>query len=1165
MAFNPSTASPVTSAFDPSTAQLRAFDPQSARKIPQTIEEIRQEATDARKQWQQTGLAPSTTAPVEGTGGAAFGVFAVQGRQRQQNIQARREEQEKQQKALEIPYEQLITRDDYLDIINKGMTAVGERPFDPAKETRKQFVDRAYTNRRLTEYNNVFGMVPELVAIKNSGKEKAEQIALFRQLYEQAETNPNKFRAGVDIARAIILDPSTYLGFGAGKAASSFAVRKGFEKLSKDEALRATEKLALGQTAKKREVLASAGVEAVAGGASNITQQRLDQETARLQGKEVPEFSPASVAFSTVLSGAVSGTVSAKATKVPTIKERGEIINEYADPDKLKRGVSKFYRTRNITPDNPTEPLTPAEESISSALSKDFEEVHSQYVKAYGKSLLNQVDPAMDVTDSKVQEAYSKAAVRFALNVMKENPEQFGFNPAKELVSDAIYRTLSQVENLGGEALESAINKAGLRPDQFAAMTKTTASEAGQILKSYSDASKILKRMRELNPGFNKQIEELYGVESDQVSAISKGANAITRVERESKAWMTSGIDTLARNIYGNAIVAPLNTGVKLIEGTAYSVGKALNAAEGQKVSTLFKSMSDEFKDATNFFFYLKKTNLSEDITEKLLSNNPTLLSRMSEATQDTDVNDVSKLARWAQSLNTAVDGIQRRAWFAASVETQLRRVGIDMYKDVLTKQNKDVPVDILKRAVDDAFKATLSYSPKEFAKTLSSVEDGAEYYASKIIGAIEKTPFASLAIPFPRFVANALAFQYKYSPFGFIGATQYITQAGKLQAAGQTKKAEMAMREGLTKSLQATVGVGMLAAAYDYRKNNPELNWGEVKVNGEIRDVRAIFPIAPYLAIADWLARDVAGGTGQAPKREIMESVLGFKMPAGTQHTFLQTIQELFESDEKGDKLMEGLGKTAGDFVGRFTSLSVSKQIFDMFDLIRGDEAIMARDPNVLTADTGTGRMAEAAVQRVQAKIPVAKESLPPAVARFKEQETPMKEGEFFNRIVGFRPISEPTAAEKEITKHSTDLYKVYGRPSGDKEFDRLFIQNTNKYALDFVDKVIKRPDYTSASSEGKKKAIDNAIRRAVSIAKENTEGAIAEKSPERLYRIKYMRDLSGEEKKIVNDRYAKDHKGRTMEQDKAYKLLPKYSDFGMFEYAKGGMVQQMHQLFGR
>jgi len=54
---------------------------------------------------------------------------------------------------------------------------------------------------------------------------------------------------------------------------------------------------------------------------------------------------------------------------------------------------------------------------------------------------------------------------------------------------------------------------------------------------------------------------------------------------------------------------------------------------------------------------------------------------------------------------------------------------------------------------------------------------------------------------------------------------------------------------------------------------------------------------------------------------------------------------------------------------------------------------------------------------------------------------------------------------------------------------------------------------------------------------------------------------------KKIVNELYAKDHKGRTMEEDKAYDLLPKYKELALkpTKFAKGGMVQQMHQLFGR
>ena len=139
-----------------------------------------------------------------------------------------------------------------------------------------------------------------------------------------------------------------------------------------------------------------------------------------------------------------------------------------------------------------------------------------------------------------------------------------------------------------------------------------------------------------------------------------------------------------------------------------------------------------------------------------------------------------------------------------------------------------------------------------------------------------------------------------------------------------------------------------------------------------------------------------------------------------------------------------------------------------------------------------------------------------------------------------------------------------MYGRPSGDKEFDRMYIQNTNKYALDFVDGVIRRPDYKDGTSEEKKMIIDNAIKKAVEISKDRTEGTFQEKFPDKIDRIRYLR-LSSEEKKIVNQRYARDHGGRTMEDDKAYNLLPNYSDFGNVKFAKGGMVQQMTSLFGK
>jgi hypothetical protein len=1111
-----------------------------------TPDDIRKQAEEDRKRYrEQTGLAPSTTAPVEGTGGAAFGVFAIQGKQRRENIEARKAAQEPK-----ISMDELTNRDDYFSIANQYMKAVGQPMFDEKKETRKDFIERFYSERRFADFNTVLGTIPELAALKNANLDTQEAIALGRRMYEQAASagapgGPSALRATWDIVKSVATDPSTYLGLGAGKAVSTGVVRTGAKKLSEDVAARALEKQALSKTAKRAEVGASAITEAAVAGAADITAQRAERATAEIMGEEVPEFSATRTAIVSVLGGTLSAAVSAKATKAPTIRERGEIIS-----DEITR--------RNITPANPTAPLTEAEQQISKALTTDFDDVHSQYVKAYGKALLNQLDPATAVTDAKVQEPYSRTAVRVALQLIKDNPTQYGFNPAKEQISDAVYRTLSQVDNIDDVALEAAVNRAGLRPDQFAAMMKTTVSEAAKTMQAYSAASRVVNRMRQIDSTFDQRMNELYSVDNDGVSALSKVGQGIQRVERESKALITSGIDTLARNLIGNNIALTMKTGVQMLEGLRYSVGTALSAADGTRMATLKTTMGDAFSDALGTFYYMRNRGLAEDVTEKVLENNPSLLSRISTATQDTELNNVSPIARWAQTLNSAMDGMYRRAAFASSLERELRRVGVDLYKDVLA-QNKEIPASVLKRSMDEAFKDTFAYTPQMYAKSFSAFEDSFERVGAQFVRMAE-APTASLVIPFPRFVTNAIAFQYKYSPLGFIGATEYVTQAAKLRAAGQLDKAEMVAREGATKAIQATVGLGMLAAAYDYRVNNPDKPWYQL---GDV-DVRAIFPLSPYLGLADWLARDVKGGTGNAPTKEIAENIMGFKMPAGSQNTFLTGIQEVVGSEEKWDKAAESLGKIAGDFMGRFTQPFVVKQIFDLMDLLRGDEGVMARDPNVLTAETAGGKAVEAATQRVQAKFPVLKEELPPAIVRFKEQETPSKEGEFFNRIVGFRTIPNPTDAEKEINKHTTDLYKVYGRPSGDKDFDRAYISNVNDFAISFVNSAIRRPDYKEGTSEEKKMMIDNAIRAAAERAKTKTEGQFAQEFPEKIDRIRYLR-LSSEEKKIVNQRYARDNNGRTMEEDKAYKQLPLYTDFGNVKFALGGVVQQMNTLFGR
>jgi hypothetical protein len=786
---------------------------------------------------------------------------------------------------------------------------------------------------------------------------------------------------------------------------------------------------------------------------------------------------------------------------------------------------------------------------------------------------MDEIDPGTVLTQPKVREEFSRSAVKTALQLMKDDPIRFGWDSSKEQISDAIYRTFSQVDKIDDVALEAALNKAGLSAEQFAAMTKATVSSGARDMQVLSVAARLQKRAREIDPGFNKRIEELYGAKAGDTAPtgffdmLGKGVSAtgrgFKRLERETLAIVTSGIDTLTRNIYGNTIGATVKSAAQLMEGFNYSVNAALKAADGQKIATFKKSSSDAFKDAFGTGVYLYRNGLAEDVMERVLSSNPVLLGRMTNLTQDVEMQNISSIARWAQSLNSAMDNMSRRASFTASLESQLNRVGIDLYKDVLPG-NKEVPTSILKRAVDDAFKDTFAYSPNEFIKSYSAFEDVFESAGAKFVKGAEAIPGSTLVIPFARFITNAIAFQYKYSPLGFTGAAQYKSQAKKLLAEGNIDAAEKVNREGNLKVAQGVIGTAALLWAIDYRSRNQDIKFHEIKVGSgnETVDVRAIFPIAPVLAVAEAGVRTWKGVP--ANWKEISETIAGFKMPAGASNSFIEGLFNLVNSEEKLASAQETIGKMAGDFVGRVSQPFVAKQVFDLIDLIRGDEAMTARDPNVTTAETGGGRMAELAAQRVQAKLPVVKESLPPAIIRFKEEPTTVREGEFFNRLVGFRTVPNRTEAEKEIIKYGTDLYKVYGRPSGEKEFDRMFIENTNQYSIDFVNIMIKRPDYINGTSGEKKKSIDNAIRKAVEFAKEKTEGQFAEKFPEKLSRIKYLR-LSAEDKKIVNQRYARDHGGRTMEEDKAYDLLPNYGDFGNVEFAKGGMVQQMTSLFGK
>ncbi len=266
------------------------------------------------------------------------------------------------------------------------------------------------------------------------------------------------------------------------------------------------------------------------------------------------------------------------------------------------------------------------------------------------------------------------------------------------------------------------------------------------------------------------------------------------------------------------------------------------------------------------------------------------------------------------------------------------------------------------------------------------------------------------------------------------------------------------------------------------------------------------------------------------------------------------QAVFAAMSSEKEADKLEIALGKVLGDFVARFSQPFVFKSAYEFFDLFR-EEGAVQRDPNVITAEGSGDRFLEAATNRVQGKLPVLKEELPEAIPRLREGPV-YKEGEFFYSLVGVREAPPKTVAEKEIVRLGIDPFKLYGPSSGDRLYDRAFVEAANPMVISAIERTIANKRYQALSPTEQKLALTNVVRDVTSIARDKTDGKFMS---EDLLRVKKMRfdKLSQDQRKVINERYARDNNGVTLEEAKDYKAVDKYEAMlGNLAFAKGGVV---------
>lgn len=1054
-----------------------------------------------------------------------------------------------------IGYQDLY-KDDQLFGIIKDYAKAANLPEQQKEQTKENYVAGVVSKLRENEFNTLFGALPELIKLKAATPEGATKLAMGRRVYEKmASPFEEGGQPGVapyyETIKAIVTDPLSWAGLGAGalakkagttiatKAATRAAVGAGGEAVISST-------MANIMTKKATAPLVGAAVEAPVAAAQDITAQRVEQETAKALGEEVKPIDYRRTAAAALFSSVMAG---------------GEVKAAFA-LDKKLNGVGKtsaeqftdMLNKSGTKPASPTSPSTPFEKSLATPLQENMDKLADEFMKTEGKKVLDEISPITPLLDSGVRRDMAERSIRVAMHIIDNDP-LFRVK-ANQKYGSVVNEVFANIEagKIDDVVLERAITSQGLNPSEFAQANQMSLTQAAQLMNSYSQGAKLLKRLTQIDPEVQKLVDSLYAKPDDVTSILGYGMNGVQRLERESKAWAVSGLGTTVRNVLGTTSALAYNSAASLIEGVIFTTGQTLSAAAtGRRAEVAIKGLADTMKDTFQVYGYLKRNGLAGEVTDEVLKSNPSIRNMLLSSTQEEGTRDVSRFAKVFNTFNVAQDAFFRKAIFTASVEKHMRRVGLDMYETI--EMGKLIPSDIVKLASDETLKATFSYAPK--AVGFATVEKGAETAGNIFVKAME-LPTLSLVAPYARFMSNAFAFQYRYSVFGLASGAEDMVTGAALNAAGK-EGGDQLIRVGRENLSKGIVGTAMLAYAYDYRLNNQDTEWFNYKTDdGTTIDVRNISMTGPLLAMADYLAKRKLGI--EAPLAPVVESLAGMKIPAGTQNTILDQMMSAMSSEKDADKLDIMLGKVLGDFTTRFTQPFIVKTAYDFLDLFR-DEGSVARDPNVITSED---KFTEAAMNRIKGKIPVVKESLPPAVVRLKEGPT-YREGEFFTNIVGFRQAAAKSPVEQEVNKLGIEPYKLFGGATGDKEYDRTFIEKANPLIIEAVTRAMNNPDYQKLDATEKRISLANTVKDVAGVARDITEATFESKDINKIYKMKFEK-MSGDVRRTINKDYAKDHKGITLEQAKDYGAVFQYeAQLERLQFASGGLVKQTEQAFSK
>ena len=1014
--------------------------------------------------------------------------------------------------AKEIKTYKEFTQDkQFLNTANEYMIArFGEKAGQQEGETDEEFTDRFIEHYRNVTTNTLDLMGQVDWTRTANEKDKANYGALFRDMerlpsfYEEGGTST--FDAIMDYGAALLTDPLTYLGFGAGAVAKvgatsaakklfletakagvkSGMTKKAAQEAAKAEVKRQSRKLGLKASAKPLALETAAGV---GEGYYHIgAASELDVEAHKREEKAgFGEKALGGLLFGTVVGGI--GGVSALGVGKLGVQgmERSFKLQAQAKESVLKK-QREAARAKNA-PDS-----TEVADAFDPIKATNWDES-----VARGKEILEELDPSTDLTSASLQPDLLKRVTKVAKEALKDLKDSdrdkfFEFSKAylgqKKRASLALRDVLqglakeTEAGAIDEVVLEGAIKRAGLSTEQFAKLAfnadtiPATTSKGGQSLGIVSGFKRAFDVLKDTDPRLQKLFEEKFGKENPTTNIMGAAHDFMMRLDRERRALMVTQLATTVRNVGTGIMRLGFEGGANLIESAIYNLGRGtkefITTGKIDK-DAVWKASKDMINDSFGTLINVVQFGEAKDITEELLKFDPAILRQIDRSLQEVGADQtLSSITRKLNTLNMAQDKLFRRAVFTSTLDKQLRRMGTNV-REVIAS-GKTLPTKMLQNAMEESLAFTFARMPKAGGdKPLDSLGSifvkVNEKLGSSLPGFVG-VPLGTGAFPYARFMVNALQFNLQYQPgsavAGAINGVRGLINIGKqdksLKELGgrQLQKFREQMSRGL-------IGSAAFYAAYKYRLEHQEdgTKWYEAKADdGRTVDLRPMFPLAPYLLVGEvmvQLKNKVQGKPDKLDASEIIEGFTGATFRTGAGAYMIDNIFQSLGSEEgagglNGEKIAEYMGGYLGELVGGgFTPLKVLTDIEAAFDI----EAAYVRDSRQLE-EFGAMRGVEAFKNAASRNLPflggltdkfgqavfgkdLSAQSLP--IAESATRDAPMvKQSTLGAQLTGVRKESVRNTLEKELANFNIKNYEVVPT-TGDKKADAFIKARLGKF----------------------------------------------------------------------------------------------------------------------